>query len=155
MSEKLIIANKGMVRAEFSFWVGRYMDKFYDALEKKKLIGNKCPKCGDVFVPPRKICGKCNVKIALEEEKNWINLPDTGTLKNFTTTFYKVNERGTRKVKKPQIIGLVNIDRSNTAFLNKILNMEPEEVKIGMKLKIDWSEKTKGDPSDINGFVKA
>jgi len=153
MSEKLIIANKGMVRAEFSFWVGRYMDKFYDALEKKKLIGNKCTKCGDVFVPPRKICGKCNVTIPLDE--NWVNLPDTGTLKNFTTTFYKVNERGTRKVKKPQIIGLVNIDKSNTAFLNKILNMEPEEVKIGMKLKIDWNEKTKGDPSDINGFVKA
>ena len=153
MSEKLIIANKGMVRAEFSFWVGRYMDKFYDALEKKKLIGNKCPKCGDVFVPPRKICGKCNVTIPLDE--NWVDLPDTGTLKNFTTTFYKVNERGTRKVKKPQIIGLVNIDRSNTAFLNKILDMAPEEVKIGMKLKIDWNEKTKGDPSDINGFVKA
>ena len=42
MSEnKVIVANKGMVRAEFNFWVGQYMDKFYDNFEKKKMIGNK------------------------------------------------------------------------------------------------------------------
>ncbi|MHA1487964.1 MAG: zinc ribbon domain-containing protein [Promethearchaeota archaeon] len=73
MSEdKVIVANKGMVRADFSFWVGQYLDKFLDNLENKKLVGNKCPKCGDVFVPPRKICGKCNVVIPLEE--NWVDL---------------------------------------------------------------------------------
>lgn len=43
MSEKVIISNKGMVRVKFTFWVGRYIDKFYDGLEQKKIIGNKCP----------------------------------------------------------------------------------------------------------------
>jgi len=152
MTEKFIVSNKGMVRAEFSFWVGRYMDKFYDALEKKKLIGNKCPKCGDVFVPPRKICGKCNASIPLEE--NWVDLPDTGTLMNYTSSPYKVNDRDSRKVKKQQLIGMVKIDNSNTSIVYRLLDMEPEEVKIGMKVKIDWSEETKGDPSDIKGFVK-
>ena len=33
MTEKIVVANKGLVRAEFAFWVGQYMDKFYDALE--------------------------------------------------------------------------------------------------------------------------
>jgi len=152
MSEKIIVSNKGPVRAEFAFWVGQYMDKFYDALEKKKIIGNKCPKCGDVFVPPRKICGKCYEKISIDN--NWVDLPDTGSLKNYTLTYYKVNDRSSRKVKKPQIIGMVQIDGSSTAIVNRLLDMAPEEIKMGMKLKVNWEEKTKGDPSDIKGFVK-
>ncbi len=152
MTEKIIVSNKGMVRAEYNIWVGRYMDKFYDALEKKKIIGNKCPKCGDVFVPPREVCGKCNSTIPLDQ--NWVNLTDTGTLINFTSTAYKINDRDSRKTKKQQLIGIVKIDGSNTGIAYKLLEMVPKEVKIGMKVKIAWSDKTKGDPSDINGFVK-
>jgi len=152
MTEKIVVANKGLIRAEFAFWVGRYMDKFYDAFENKKIIGNKCPKCGDVFVPPRKICGKCNIMIPFDQ--NWVDLPDTGTLKNYTITYYKINDRATRKVKKPQIIGMVQIDGSNTAIIYRLLDIEPEEVKIEMKVKVVWGDKTKGDPSDIKGFAK-
>ncbi len=151
MSEKIIIRNKGMIRAEFNFWVGQYMDKFYDGLEKKKIVGNKCTKCGDVFVPPRKICGKCNVVIPLDQ--NWVDLTDTGTLMNYTSTPYRVNDRSSRKVKKQILIGMVKIDGSNTEIVYRLLNMESTEVKTGMKVKIEWSEKTKGDPSDIKGFV--
>ena len=153
MSEKIIIANKGLVRAEFNFWVGQYMDKFYDGLEQKKIVGNKCPKCGDVFVPPRKVCGKCKVTIPLDQ--NWVDLPDTGTLMNYTLTPYKVSDRRARQVKALQIIGMIQIDGSNTGIAYRILDIEPEEVKTGMKVKVEWEEKTKGDPSDIKGFVKA
>jgi len=153
MNEKLVVTTKGFVRADFSFWVGLYMDKFYDSLENKKIIGNKCTKCGKVFVPPRKICGECNEIIPLDN--NWVNLPNTGTLLNYTITYYKVSDRTARKTKKPQIIGLVQIDGSNTAIAYRLLNIEPEEVKIGLKLKIEWEDKPKGNPADIKGFVKA
>jgi uncharacterized OB-fold protein len=153
MTEKLVVANKGLIRAEFAFWVGQYMDKFYDALENKKIIGNKCPKCGDVFVPPRKICGKCNETIPFDQ--NWIDLPETGILRNYTITPYKINDRASRKVKKPQIIGMVQIDESNTSIVYRLLNIDPGEVKLGMKVKVKWGDETKGDPSDIKGFTKA
>ncbi|MFX0178719.1 MAG: Zn-ribbon domain-containing OB-fold protein [Candidatus Hodarchaeota archaeon] len=152
MTEKVIVTNKGFIRAEFDFWVGQYLDKFYDNLENKKFIGNKCPKCSKVFVPPRKICGNCNEVIPLEG--NWVDLPETGTLMNYTITHYKVNDRAFRKVKKPQIIGMIQIDGSNTAIIYRLLDLEPNEIKLGMKLKVEWEEKTKGDPSDIKGFVK-
>ncbi|MFX0074506.1 MAG: Zn-ribbon domain-containing OB-fold protein [Candidatus Hermodarchaeota archaeon] len=149
--DKVIVANKGMVRADFNFWVGRYLDKFYDNLEQKKVIGNKCSMCGAVFVPPRKICGKCNLVIPLE--KNWVELPDTGTLLNYTITPYRVNDRTHRKA-KDLLLGMVQIDESNTSIIYRLLDINPSEVKIGMKLKIEWTEKPKGDPSDIKGFVK-
>ncbi|MHA2472401.1 MAG: Zn-ribbon domain-containing OB-fold protein [Promethearchaeota archaeon] len=152
MSGKIIAANKGFVRADFSFWVGQYMDKFYDAFESKKIIGNQCPECRKVFVPPRKICGDCNKIIPIE--KNWVELSNSGTLINFTTTNYRVSDRIGRKTKKPQIIGMVQIDGSDTAIIYRLLNIQPEEIKIGMKVKIDWGETPKGNPVDIKGFVK-
>ncbi|TFG27873.1 MAG: hypothetical protein EU532_06570 [Promethearchaeota archaeon] len=152
MSEKIIVANKGLVKADFNFWVGRYMDKFYDGLEQKKIIGNKCTKCGAVFVPPRQFCGKCNITLPLDQ--NWIDLPDTGILKNYTMTPYKVSDRRERKVKDLQIIGMIQIDGSNTGIVYRLLDINPAEIQTGMKVKIQWEEKTKGDPSDIKGFVK-
>ena len=83
-----------------------------------------------------------------------MDLPDTGILKNYTITHYKVNDRASRKVKKPQIIGMVQIDGSHTAIIYRLLNIIPEDVEIGMKLKIEWEEKTKGNPADIKGFVR-
>jgi len=152
MSEdKVIVSNKGLVRADFNFWVGRYLDKFYDNLENKKVIGNKCLKCSTVFVPPRKICGSCNIVIPLEE--NWVDLPDTGTLVNYTITPYRVNDRTDRKAKN-LFLGMVQIDGSNTSIIYRLLDLDPNEIKIGMKVKIEWAEKPKGDPSDIKGFVK-
>ena len=152
MTEKIVVANKGLVKAEFAFWVGRYMDKFYDAFENKKIIGNKCPKCEDVFVPPRKICGKCKMTIPFDQ--NWVDIPETGVLKNFTITYYKINDRASRKVKKPQIIGMVQLNGSTTSIIYRLLNIAPEDVSIGMKVKVEWEEKPKGNPSDIKGFIK-
>jgi len=72
---------------------------------------------------------------------------------NFTTTPYRVNDRSSRKT-KDWTIGMIQIDGSNTSIIYRLLNMEPEDVKIGMKVKIEWNENTKGDPSDIKGFTK-
>jgi len=151
--EKVVVTNRGMVRAEFNFYVGKYLDKMYDAFENKKLVGNQCPECKEVFFPPRKICGKCKLTMPLEE--NWVDLSDTGTLKSYTASPYKINERGSRKVKKNKLIGIVQIDGTNSGIIYELLDMEPEEAKIGMKLKTVWVDKPKGEPMDIQGFTKA
>jgi len=52
------------------------------------------------------------------------------------------------------LLGMIQIDGSNTAIVYRLLNLKPDEIKTGMKVKIEWAEKTKGDPSDIKGFVK-
>ncbi|MFO8017417.1 MAG: OB-fold domain-containing protein [Promethearchaeia archaeon] len=152
-NDKVIVTNRGMVRANFDFYVGKYMDKMFDEFENKELIGNQCPECNDVFLPPRKICGKCHVTIPLEE--NWVDLPDTGTLVNYTLTPYKVNERGARTVSSKRMIGMVQIDGCSTSIIYELLDMEPEELETGLKVKVKWAEKPKGSPEDIEGFIKA
>lgn len=145
--EQDVYVTKGMIRAEFNFWVGIVMDKFYDGLQEKKFIGTKCSKCGKVFLPPRNRCGDCFAKA-----EDFIDLPETGILKNFTITSYKISERKSRNVKKDQIVGLVQIDGADTAMLVPVININPEDLKIGMKLKVVWAKNIKGHPNDIAGF---
>ena len=145
--EQDVSITKGMVRAEFNFWVGIVMDKFFDGLQEKKFIGTKCSKCGKVFLPPRNRCGNCFAKA-----EDFIELAETGILKNFTVTTYKITERKSRNVKKDQIVGLVQIDGADTAMVVPIININPEDLKIGMKLKVVWAKNIKGHPNDIAGF---
>jgi len=142
-----IYKTKGMIRAEFNFWVGVPMDKFYDGTQEKKFIGTKCPECGKVFCPPRKVCGDCFV-----ECKEYIDLPETGVLKNFTWTNWKIPERKPRKIKKEQMVGLVQVDGASNAMLIPIVNTTTDALKEDMKVKVVWNSKTKGLPGDIKGF---
>ena len=150
MFEKHIEITHGFVQAEYNFWVGKYMDKFFDGLEEKKIIGNKCPTCGKVYVPPRKICGDCFKTIAFEN--HWVELKDTGTLVNFTRTPFVVSERGKQKTKDSVLVGMVSFDGSDTAVVYKILDAEEKDLKIGMKVNIVWNDKLRGHPKDIKGF---
>ncbi|HMF32900.1 MAG TPA: Zn-ribbon domain-containing OB-fold protein [Candidatus Lokiarchaeia archaeon] len=148
MVEQRITKTQGFVRAEYAFWVGKYMEFFYQNYEKKKIVGNKCPKCGKVFVPPRKICGNCSATIDLD---SWVELGDTGTLINFTTTPYLVAETRIR-TKNPYVIGMVKIDGSDTAVVYEILETEEKNLQKGMKVQAVWKDKASGNPADIKGF---
>jgi uncharacterized OB-fold protein len=151
MVKKKIVKTQGFVRAEYMFWVGKYLDAFYENLQKKKIIGNKCPKCGKVFVPPRNTCGECQVTIPLG---NWVEVKDTGTVMNYTSTTYLVTEVRRRTRKEPALIGMVKLDGSDTAVIYE-LKMEEAKVKTGMKVKVVWNEKLVGAPADIKGFAPA
>ncbi len=123
------------------------MDKFYDGLKEKRFIGSKCSKCGRVMVPPRSRCGKCFAKA-----EEFVDLPETGVLKNFTITPYKINEKRIKNVKRDTIIGLVKLDEADTAMALPIISANPGSLTDDVKVKVVWAEKTKGAPKDIKGF---
>lgn len=146
-NEKDVFVTSGIVRAEFNFWVGLTMDKFFDNLENKKFIGTKCSKCGRVMVPPRNRCGKCFAK-----SEEFVDLPEIGTLRNFTVTNYSITERKIRARKETVIVGLVQLDGADTAVIVPIINTNSEDIKEGMKMKVVWADNLKGRPQDIKGF---
>lgn len=150
MTRKRVEITTGFVQADFNFWVGKYMDKFYDGLEVKQILGNKCPTCNKVFVPPRKVCGNCFK--TLELGNNWVKLKDTGTLRNFTTTTFAVSEAGKTKSPDEILIGMVKFDGSDTAVVYPLLYVQEKDLTIGMKVQVVWNDELKGHPKDIKGF---
>ncbi len=95
-----------------------------------RLIGQRCPACGKVYVPSRGTCPVDGVPADQEVE-----LPDTGTV----TTFSIVNVAYPgQQVTPPYVAAAVLLDGADIAFQHLILGCEPGEVRIGMRVRAVW-----------------
>ena len=103
---------------------------FYRGLLEGKIVGQRCPKCRKVYVPPRSACPVDGV--APDE---LVELPDTGTL----TTFCIVNVPFLgQKITPPYVSAYVLLDGADIAFLHLILDIPAEEVRMGMRVEAVW-----------------
>jgi uncharacterized protein len=104
--------------------------RYLRALAVGKIIGQRCPACGKVYVPPRGACPTCGVPTATDVE-----LPDAGTV----TTFCVVNVpfQGQR-VPVPYVAASVLLDGADIPFQHLILGCPPEDVRMGMRVRAVW-----------------
>jgi uncharacterized OB-fold protein len=103
---------------------------FYRGLEEGRIVGQRCPSCGKVYVPPRSACPTDGTPTAEEVE-----LSDTGTV----TTFCIVNVPFLgQRITPPYVSAYVLLDGADIAFLHLILDIPAEEVRMGMRVKAVW-----------------
>ncbi len=99
-------------------------------LAEGKLIGQRCPACGKVYIPPRGACPTDGVPT--EDE---IELPDRGIV----TTFCIVNVPFLgQRIKPPYVAAYILLDGADIAFLHLVLGCEAEEVRMGMRVEAAW-----------------
>ena len=103
---------------------------FYRGLAEGKIVGQRCPSCGKVYVPPRSACPADGTPTAEEVE-----LSDTGTV----TTFCIVNVPFMgQRITPPYVSAYVLLDGADIAFLHLILDCPADEVRMGMRVKAVW-----------------
>jgi uncharacterized OB-fold protein len=118
------------VRLHYQHSASAEESRYLRALREGKLIGQRCPACGKVYVPPRGACPVDGVPTTTDVE-----LPDTGIV----TTFCVVNVpfQGQR-VPSPYVAASVLLDGADIAFQHLILGCEPAEVRMGMRVRAVW-----------------
>jgi len=124
------------------------MERYVAGLKDKKLQGTRCPKCGRVYVPPKDICGKCYEVI----DENWVEVKDQGELVNYTVGYTSITGQ---PYPEPQITGTIRLEGSSSWALGPIKGVKPEDVKVGMKLKMVWRDEPKGQLGDIQYYTPA
>ena len=103
---------------------------FYRGLLEGRILGQRCPVCQMVYVPPRSACPVDGVATTDEVE-----LADRGTV----TTFCIVNVPFMgQKIKPPYVSAYVLLDGADIAFLHLILDVPAEEVRMGMRVEAVW-----------------
>ncbi|HUC55834.1 MAG TPA: OB-fold domain-containing protein [Streptosporangiaceae bacterium] len=112
---------------------------FLQALAEGRLIGQRCPACEKVYIPPRGACPVDGVPTETE-----IQLPDTGIV----TTFCVVNVpfQG-QQVPVPYVAASVLLDGADIAFQHLILGCEPDEVRMGMRVRAVWKPREQWETS--------
>jgi uncharacterized protein len=103
---------------------------FLRGLADGKLLGQRCPACGKVYVPPRGACPTDGVPTAEEVE-----LPDHGIV----TTFCVVNvPYPGQRVTPPYVAAAVLLDGADIPFQHLVLGCDPGEVRMGMRVRAAW-----------------
>jgi uncharacterized OB-fold protein len=111
-------------------------------LADRRLLGQRCGVCGQVYVPPR---GTCPVDGVPTREE--VELPETGTV----TTFCVVNVAYPgQRVTPPYVAAAVLLDGADIAFQHLVLGCEPGEVRMGLRVRAVW-----GDAGTISHFAPA
>ena len=103
------------------------VDKFADYLNKGKLMGTKCKKCGEIYFPPRADCLKC-----MDDTFEWIEFSGNGTLNSFTTIH--AAPKGFDDI-APYTIGIVDL-RESGRLLAWIGDIPKDEIKNDMQVKV-------------------
>ncbi len=103
---------------------------FFRGLAEGKILGQRCPACHKVYVPPRSACPVDGVPTTDE-----VQLSDQGTV----TTFCIVNVPFLgQKITPPYVSAYVLLDGADIALQHLILDIPAEEVRMGLRVEAVW-----------------
>ncbi len=115
-------------------------------LREEKLMGSRCKKCDALYVPPRPICIDCH-----STDMAWVEMSGSGKLSAFTCiaigpSFMRA-EGYDRK--NPYCSGVVELDEGARvdARIDGVDTRNPETIKIGMPLKVQFLHRPEDGPS--------
>jgi hypothetical protein len=97
--------------------------------QRYRLEASRCKGCGKIYFPPRLICSECKSK-DFEE----IKLKDQGKLLSFTVIRVAPSQFVDQS---PYAMGIVELD-DGARFLAQIADCEPDQLEIGMRLKLEF-----------------
>jgi len=136
----------GKLALPYQYFAGTVGSRFLIALrDEKKILGQRCAKCNKVFIPPRATCERCFTDL----REAWVELGQTGEITNFTIIRYA---EPYQPKKPPYVLASIRIDGADTPLTHVVAGVEPEKVRIGMKVKAVFSEKRIGSLMDISHF---
>jgi uncharacterized protein len=127
------------IHLEYLHTASHQESRFLRGLIEGRLLGQRCPVCHKVYVPPRGACPVDGVPTTEEVE-----LPDRGTI----TTFCIVNVPFLgQRITPPYVAAYVLLDGADIAFLHLILECSVQEVRMGMRVQAVWRPREHWGPS--------
>jgi uncharacterized OB-fold protein len=137
------------VRLRYEHTASAAESAYLRGLARGRLIGQRCPACGKVYVPSRGVCPADGVPA-----DEAVELPDIGTVTTFSIV--NVGYPG-QQVTPPYVAAAVLLDGADIAFQHIILGCEPDEVRLGMRVRAAWRPRDQRDTTaeNISHFAPA
>ncbi len=127
------------IRLDYNFTAGVSQSKFLRGLAEGRFVGQRCPKCGKVYIPSR---GSCPVDGVPTNEE--VVLPNTGII----TTYCIVNVPfAGQSIDIPYICAQVLLDGANISFMGLIQEVPTADVRMGMRVEAVWVDDAELGPS--------
>jgi len=127
------------IRLEYTYRPGKATARFLRGLATGKILGQRCPATGKVYVPPRGASPTHGVPT--EEE---VEVSDKGTV----TTFCIVRIPSENlSIKPPNVAAHILLDGADIPFFALIHECPFDEVRMGMRVQAVWVPKEELAPT--------
>ncbi|MFB7915700.1 Zn-ribbon domain-containing OB-fold protein [Streptomyces sp. NPDC056061] len=118
-------------RLDYRYTPGRAQSAYLDALSGRRVVGERCPSCAKVHVPPRGACPTCGV--ATTER---VEVGPRGTV----TTFCVVNIKARNlDIEVPYVYAHVALDGADLALHARIGGIPYDRVRMGLRVEPVWT----------------
>ena len=137
---------EGKLALPYQYFAGRLGSRFLIALrDEKKILGVHCEKCGKTSLPPRATCGHCHSDLSesLREVK------DSGVVTGFTVVRYQEPHQ---PADPPYVLALIQLEGADTPIPHLVKGIPVDEMKVGLRVKAVFAEKTTSTIMDIDHF---
>jgi uncharacterized OB-fold protein len=144
-SEREILVSGRSFDSIFSYTAGKAGSRFLRELrDNKKILGARCPNCRKVWVPARSTCVHCFTQ--LEE------IEQVGASGIVTTFSVVAISRDNYHLSPPFILGIIQLDGADNGIVHFIGDVDPLNLRIGMKVEAVFNDARIGSILDIKHF---
>jgi uncharacterized OB-fold protein len=127
------------IRLEYNYTPGLASSRYLRTIAQRRIVGQRCPSCQKVYVPPRGSCPTCAVPTQEEVE-----LEHKGTV----TTFCIVNLPFYKDIEPPYVAASILLDGADIALFHLIQEVpEGRDITMGMRVEAVWVDDADLQPS--------
>ncbi|MEV6697400.1 OB-fold domain-containing protein [Streptomyces sp. NPDC051453] len=119
-------------RLDYVYSPGRAQTAYINALADRRTVGERCPSCRKVYVPPRGACPTCGVATT-----DRVEVGPAGTV----TTYCIVNVKAKNlDIELPYVYAHIALDGADLALHGRIAGIPYDQVRMGLRVEPVWTE---------------
>jgi uncharacterized OB-fold protein len=124
---------------EYHYTAGRASSRFLRGVAQGRILGQRCPECGKVYVPPRGSCPRCGVET--DEE---VAVAEKGTVTTFSIVRIPTENLS---FDPPYVCAHILLDGADIPFFHVLQNCPLDDVRMGMRVRAVWAPREELEPT--------
>lgn len=121
-------------RLDYVHTPGRAQSAYLTALEGHRTVGERCPDCRKVYVPPRGACPTCGVATVEQVE-----VGPRGTVTTFCIVNIKAAHTANLDLEVPYVYAHIALDGADLALHGRIAGIPYDQVRMGLRVEPVWT----------------
>ncbi|MBL1084591.1 OB-fold domain-containing protein [Streptomyces actinomycinicus] len=122
-------------RLDYTYSPGRAQSAYIHALSERRIVGERCPSCRKVYVPPRGACPTCGVATAEQ-----VQVGPRGTVTTFCIVNIKASHTANLDIDVPYVYAHIALDGADLALHARIGGIPYDQVRMGLRVEPVWTE---------------
>ncbi|MFI5658614.1 Zn-ribbon domain-containing OB-fold protein [Streptomyces sp. NPDC051684] len=119
-------------RLDYTYSPGGAQTRYINALADNRTVGERCPSCHKVYIPPRGACPTCGVATT-----DQVEVGPGGTV----TTYCIVNIKAKNlDIEVPYVYAHIALDGADLALHGRIGGIPYDQVRMGLRVEPVWTE---------------